>query len=95
LSAFKACLVWCSLFNRRLGAVCIVECDSLADDAPAITSPLVTGWIEDGTLAKSEAKRRRDGARRQFLCREIRLAFGGIAKTKLRKAPEHVRDAIS
>lgn len=38
-------------------------------NAPALISGLVTSWIEDGTLAKSEQNRRRDGAERQLLCR--------------------------
>lgn len=40
-------------------------------NAPALITALVTGWIEDGTLAHSEANRRRNGAERQALCREI------------------------
>ncbi len=40
-------------------------------NAPALISGLVTGWIEDGTLASSEATRRRDGAERQQLCRTV------------------------
>lgn len=38
-------------------------------NAPALISGLVAGWIEDGTLIKSEERRRRDGAQRQMLCR--------------------------
>lgn len=38
-------------------------------NASALISGLVTGWIEDGTLIKSEERRRRDGAQRQILCR--------------------------
>ena len=37
-------------------------------NAPALISGLVTGWVEDGTLAKSEDARRRDGAERQAIC---------------------------
>lgn len=37
-------------------------------NAPALISGLVTSWVEDGTLAKSEEGRRRDGAERQRLC---------------------------
>lgn len=40
-------------------------------NAPALISGLVTGWIEDGTLAKSEEHRRQDGAARQQICRAI------------------------
>lgn len=40
-------------------------------NAPALISALVTGWIEDGTLAIAEETRRRDGAQRQRLCHEI------------------------
>lgn len=40
-------------------------------NAPALISGLVTGWIEDGTLKRSEETRRRDGAERQRLCRAI------------------------
>ena len=40
-------------------------------NAPALISGLVTGWIEDGTLKTSEENRRRDGAERQNLCREV------------------------
>lgn len=40
-------------------------------NAPALISGLVTGWIKDGTLAKSEVARRRDGAERQKMCRTI------------------------
>lgn len=38
-------------------------------NAPALISGLVTAWVEDGTLAKSEDSRRRDGAERQSICR--------------------------
>lgn len=38
-------------------------------NAPALISGLVTRWIEDGTLAKSEESRRHDGAERQSICR--------------------------
>ncbi|SFU68059.1 transcriptional regulator, GntR family [Aliiroseovarius crassostreae] len=38
-------------------------------NAPAVISGLVTSWIEDGTLAKSEDDRKRDGAERQAICR--------------------------
>jgi DNA-binding transcriptional MocR family regulator len=34
-----------------------------------LISGLVTGWIEDGTLAKSEEARKQDGAERQRICR--------------------------
>lgn len=37
-------------------------------NAPALISGLVTCWIEDGTLAKSEETRRQDGAERQQVC---------------------------
>lgn len=40
-------------------------------NAPALISGLVTGWVEDGTLANSEETRRRDGAERQQLCRTV------------------------
>ncbi|MBC9247293.1 PLP-dependent aminotransferase family protein [Paracoccus sp. 11-3] len=40
-------------------------------NAPAVISGLVTGWIEDGTLAESMERRRRDGAARRRLCREV------------------------
>ncbi|WOI35383.1 PLP-dependent aminotransferase family protein (plasmid) [Tritonibacter scottomollicae] len=40
-------------------------------NAPALISGLVTGWVEDGTLAGSEETRRRDGAERQRLCRTV------------------------
>ncbi|MEQ8292967.1 MAG: PLP-dependent aminotransferase family protein [Roseovarius sp.] len=40
-------------------------------NAPALISGLVTGWIEDGTLAGSEDSRRQDGAERQRLCHAI------------------------
>ena len=40
-------------------------------NSPALISALVTGWIEDGTLAVSEETRRRDGALRQRLCHDI------------------------
>ncbi|MEP2681850.1 MAG: PLP-dependent aminotransferase family protein [Sulfitobacter sp.] len=40
-------------------------------NAPALISGLVTGWMEDGTLANSEETRRRDGAERQQLCRTV------------------------
>ncbi|UWQ32315.1 PLP-dependent aminotransferase family protein [Leisingera sp. M527] len=40
-------------------------------NTPALISALVTGWIEDGTLEKSEEARRQDGAARQSLCREV------------------------
>lgn len=38
--------------------------------APALITNLVTGWIEDGMLAKTEQQRRLDGAARQALCRQ-------------------------
>jgi len=38
-------------------------------NAPALISGLVTGWVEDGSLASSEQTRRKDGAKRQKLCR--------------------------
>lgn len=37
-------------------------------NAPALISGLVTSWIEDGTLARSESRRRLDGAKRQRTC---------------------------
>lgn len=40
-------------------------------NTPALMTALVTGWIEDGTLASSEETRRRDGAERQTLIRRI------------------------
>ncbi|WP_435659995.1 PLP-dependent aminotransferase family protein [Leisingera caerulea] len=40
-------------------------------NAPALISALVTGWIEDGTLSRSEENRRRDGAERQAICRSV------------------------
>ncbi len=40
-------------------------------NAPALISGLVTGWIEDGTLARSEAARKLDGAERQQICRAV------------------------
>jgi len=40
-------------------------------NAPALVSGLVTGWIEDGTLERSEVNRRRDGAERQTVCRTV------------------------
>ncbi|SDX21455.1 transcriptional regulator, GntR family [Aidingimonas halophila] len=39
-------------------------------NVPAIISALIIGWIEDGTLERSEENRRRDGAYRQQICRE-------------------------
>jgi DNA-binding transcriptional MocR family regulator len=38
-------------------------------NVPALISALVTGWIEDGTLERSERNRRLDGAERQGSCR--------------------------
>lgn len=40
-------------------------------NTPALISGLVTGWVEDGTLASSEETRRRDGAERQQLCQTV------------------------
>lgn len=40
-------------------------------NAPALVTALVVGWIEDGTLARCEDARRRDGAERQRLFRSI------------------------
>jgi len=40
-------------------------------NAPALISGLITGWIEDGTLAKSEEARRQDGFERQQICRAV------------------------
>jgi len=45
-------------------------------NVPAIISSLVTGWVEDGTLAKSEEARKKDGAERQQICR---AALDGLA----------------
>lgn len=45
-------------------------------NVPALISGLVTGWVEDGTLANSEAARRQDGAERQKICRAV---LGGSA----------------
>jgi len=52
-------------------------------NAPALISGLVTGWIEDGTLAASEENRRRDGAERQRVCKTI---FEGIPVVAHRNA---------
>ncbi|KEJ97883.1 transcriptional regulator, GntR family [Pseudosulfitobacter pseudonitzschiae] len=52
-------------------------------NAPALISGLVTGWIEDGTLAKSQLTRRQDGAARQLLCRS---AFDGMPLLSHRNA---------
>jgi len=52
-------------------------------NAPALISGLVTGWVEDGTLASSEETRRRDGAERQRLCR---TALGGSSILSHRNA---------
>ncbi len=40
-------------------------------NVPAIVSGLVTGWVEDSTLAKSEEARKQDGAERQQICRAV------------------------
>ena len=40
-------------------------------NAPALISDLVIHWIEDGTLAQFEDRRRHDGHRRQKLCKDI------------------------
>ncbi|MHA3915202.1 aminotransferase-like domain-containing protein [Halovulum sp. GXIMD14793] len=40
-------------------------------NAPALISGLVTSWVEDGTLAKSEEARKQDGAERQQICRAV------------------------
>lgn len=45
-------------------------------NVPAIISGLVTGWVEDGTLANSEKARKQDGAARQQICR---AQLGGLA----------------
>lgn len=52
-------------------------------NAPALISGLVTGWVEDGTLANSEENRRRDGAERQRICR---TALGGSSILSHRNA---------
>ena len=52
-------------------------------NAPALISGLVTGWIEDGTLANSEENRRRDGAERQRL---IRSSLSGLSFQSHRNA---------
>ncbi|MBW4960650.1 PLP-dependent aminotransferase family protein [Sulfitobacter sp. CW3] len=44
-------------------------------NAPALISSLVTGWIKDGTLEKSENRRRIDGAKRQEVCQ---IALDGL-----------------
>ncbi|MCY4048147.1 MAG: PLP-dependent aminotransferase family protein [Hyphomicrobiales bacterium] len=38
---------------------------------PALISALVTRWIEDGTIVRFEAERRKHGARGQKICRKI------------------------
>lgn len=48
-------------------------------NAPALISALVTGWIEDGTLARSEENRRRGGAKRQRLLREVMGETAAVA----------------
>ncbi|GAA6176444.1 PLP-dependent aminotransferase family protein [Sulfitobacter pacificus] len=40
-------------------------------NVPAIISGLVAGWVEDGTLARSEEARKQDGAKRQQICRAV------------------------
>ena len=40
-------------------------------NAPGIVTALVTGWIEEGVLTKSEDNRRVSGRRRQEMCRKI------------------------
>ncbi|WP_349295667.1 PLP-dependent aminotransferase family protein (plasmid) [Thioclava sp. 'Guangxiensis'] len=52
-------------------------------NAPALISGLVTGWVEDGTLANSEVTRRRDGAERQQLCQTV---FAGTSILSHRNA---------
>ena len=52
-------------------------------NAPALISALVSGWIEDGTLAALEEVRRRDGAARQHL---LRAAFAGTPVISHRNA---------
>ncbi len=63
----------------RMGYVIAPPChiDSLLEairattwNTPAIITSLVTGWVEDGTLAKSEDARRQNGAEQQRLCRD-------------------------
>ena len=51
-------------------------------NAPALISGLVTGWIEDGTLAASEESRRRDGAERQQVCSAIFESIPVVAHRK-------------
>lgn len=46
-------------------------------NTPALISGLVTGWVEDGTLVRSEENRRQDGAERQQLCHTV-LGGSGI-----------------
>ena len=52
-------------------------------NAPALISGLVTGWIEDGTLTRSEENRRRDGAERQQL---LRSSMGALSLQSHRNA---------
>lgn len=68
----------------RLGYVIAPECytaplleaiRATTWNAPALISSLVTGWIEDGSLERSEEVRRNDGAKRQKLLRDV---FGNI-----------------
>lgn len=40
-------------------------------NTPALISGLVTGWVADGTLVRSEENRRRDGSERQQLFRSM------------------------
>ncbi len=49
----------------------IREIRAITWNAPALISGLVTGWIEDDTVAQLEKKRHSDGAHRQQLCRKL------------------------
>lgn len=48
-------------------------------NTPALISALVTHWIEDGTVAKLEAARRKHGARGQKICRKILLGMSIVS----------------
>jgi DNA-binding transcriptional MocR family regulator len=52
-------------------------------NAPALISGLISGWIEDGTVAKSEDSRRKDGAERQQICQS---ALRGLSIASHRNA---------
>jgi DNA-binding transcriptional MocR family regulator len=69
-------------------------------NTPATMTAIVCGWIEDGTVAKLEAEKRRDAAQRQRVAAEVLGALNPVSHPAsyfvwLPLAPEVRSDAIA